>query len=101
MPKKKKNGKKTRKSSGTPTTFEGNYVPASQSGCHVAHHTAPWIIEASDFDPEDYGLECSEEDCVPDMIVDPETKSLRCARNAVSYIGGVMLIALADFSANC
>lgn len=83
MPKKKKGSKKTRKSSASPATVEGNYVPASQSGCHVAHHTAPWIIEASDFDPEDYGLEPSEEDSVPDMIVDPETKSLRCAIDAI------------------
>lgn len=77
MPK-KKNKNKSRKAHATPVTFEGNYVPASQPGCHVAHHDAPWIIEASDFDPEDYGLAPGEEDSVPDMIVDPETKSLRC-----------------------
>lgn len=56
---------------------DGNYIAASQPGCHVAHNDAPWIIETSDFDPEDYGLEPGEEDSVPDIIVDPETKSLR------------------------
>lgn len=60
------------------TAIDGNYVPASQSGCHIAHHNAPWIIESSDFDLEDYGLDPGQEDSVPEMIVDPETKSLRC-----------------------
>ncbi|CAN0115950.1 unnamed protein product [Ectocarpus sp. 8 AP-2014] len=54
----------------------GNYVASSQPGCHIAHHDAEWIIEATDFDLEDYGLEPGEEEGVPDMIVDPDTRSL-------------------------
>lgn len=57
----------------------GNYVASSQPGCHIAHHTADWIIEASAFEAEDYGLEPGEEEGVPDIIVDPETRSLRYA----------------------
>lgn len=73
----KKSKKKTKKTGATAATFDGNYVPSSQPGCHVVHYDAPWIIEASDFDPEDYGLEPGQENLVPDMIIDPETKSLR------------------------
>lgn len=58
----------------------GNYVASSQPGCHIAHHDAEWIIEATDFDLEDYGLEPGEEEGVPDMIVDPDTRSLRCPK---------------------
>lgn len=70
--------------SASPETVEGNYVAASQPGCHIAHYDAEWIIEASDFDPEDFGLEPSEENAIPDMIVDPETKSLRCRTQKVA-----------------
>lgn len=62
---------------GSPVIVHGNYVAASQPGCHIAHHDADWIIEASEFDPEDFGLCAEEEDLVPDMIIDPETRSLR------------------------
>lgn len=90
MPKKKNKKKKSRKACATLVAFESNYIPASQPGCHVAYHDAPWIIETSDFDPEDYGVALGEEDSVPDMIVDPETKSLRyteCdATNALNHI---------------
>lgn len=60
----------------------GNYVASSQPGCHIAHHDAEWIIEATDFDLEDYGLEPGEEEGVPDMIVDPDTRSLRCPKRS-------------------
>lgn len=59
------------------TTAHGNYVAASQPGCHIAHCTADWVIETSAFEAEDYGLEPGEEDGVPDIVVDPETRSLR------------------------
>lgn len=62
----------------SPAIVDGNYVAASQPGCHIAHHNADWIIEASTFDTDDYGLENNEEDSVPDLMIDPETKSLRC-----------------------
>lgn len=61
----------------SPVIVHGNYVAASQPGCHIAHHDADWIIEASEFDPEDFGLSAEEEELVPDMIIDPETRSLR------------------------
>lgn len=66
----------------TTTVARGNYVTSSQPGCHVAHYSAEWIIEASGFDPEDYGLQPGEEESVPDIIVDPETRSLRSVRHA-------------------
>lgn len=59
------------------TIVDGNYVANSQPGCYIAHHDADWIIEASDFDLEDYGLEPDDEDSVSDMLLDPVTKSLR------------------------
>ena len=59
------------------TAHHGNYVASSQPGCHIAHYTAEWVIETSKFDPEDYGLEPGEQEGVPDIIVDPETRSLR------------------------
>lgn len=62
------------------TTAHGNYVAASQPGCHIAHYTADWVIETSAFEAEDYGLEPGEEDGVPDIVVDPETRSLRYDR---------------------
>lgn len=58
--------------------IKGNFVSESQPGCHIAHYEADWIIEASDFDPEDFGIDACDEELVPDIIVDPETKSLRC-----------------------
>lgn len=61
----------------SPTTVRGNYVASSQPGCHIAHYSAEWIIEASAFEAEDYGLQPGEEEGVPDIIVDPETRSLR------------------------
>lgn len=61
-----------------PAIVPGNYVPSSQRGCHIAHHDAEWIIEAGDFDLEDYGLEPGDEKDVPEIIIDPETRSLRC-----------------------
>lgn len=59
------------------TNYHGNYVASSQPGCHIAHYTADWVIETSAFEAEDYGLEPGEEESVPDIIVDPETRSLR------------------------
>lgn len=59
------------------TIVHGNYVASSQPGCHIAHHDAEWIIEASPFEAEDYGLEPGEEERMPDIVVDPETRSLR------------------------
>lgn len=72
----------------TPTTstgvvVHGNYVASSQPGCHIAHYSAEWIIEASAFDAEDYGLQPGEEGSVPDIIVDPETRSLRSVRRTL------------------
>ena len=68
---------------GPPIVVHDNYVATSQPGCHIAHHDADWIIEASDFDPEDFGIAPEEEEQVPDMIIDPETRSLRCLLLAV------------------
>lgn len=80
----------------TPTTtttgvIHGNYVASSQPGCHIAHYSAEWIIEASAFDAEDYGLQPGEEGSVPDIIVDPETRSLRSVRQAYSHNIGHMI----------
>lgn len=61
-----------------PAIVPGNYVSSSQPGCHIAHHDAEWVIEAGEFDLEDYGLEPGDEKDVPEMIIDPETRSLRC-----------------------
>lgn len=59
------------------SVVHGNYVASSQPGCHIAHYDAEWIIEASPFEAEDYGLEPGEEAGMPDIVVDPETRSLR------------------------
>lgn len=56
---------------------DGNYVAKSQPGCYVAHNSAPWTIETSPFDVEDFGLESGDEDSIPEIIVDPDSKSLR------------------------
>lgn len=71
----------------SPVVVNGNYVAASQPGCHIAHHDADWIIGASEFDPEDFGLSPEEEELVPDMIIDPETRSLRYLLLAVAERG--------------
>lgn len=60
-----------------PAIVDGNYIASSQPGCHIAHYDADWVIEASDFDLDDYGLEAGQEDSIPDMVIDPESKSLR------------------------
>ncbi|CAM9163485.1 unnamed protein product [Hapterophycus canaliculatus] len=59
-----------------PAVVPGNYVSTSQPGCHIAHHDAEWVIEAGDFDLEDYGLEPGDEKDVPEIIIDPDTRSL-------------------------
>ncbi|CAM9665567.1 unnamed protein product [Scytosiphon promiscuus] len=59
-----------------PAIIPGNYVSSSQPGCHIAHYDAEWVIEAGDFDLEDYGLEPEDEKDVPEIIIDPETRSL-------------------------
>ena len=69
---------------GSPVIVPGNYVAASQPGCHIAHHDADWIIETSEFDPGDFGLAAEDEELVPDIIIDPETRSLRCLLLAVA-----------------
>ncbi|CAM9221204.1 unnamed protein product, partial [Laminaria digitata] len=66
----------------SPVFVNGNYVAASQPGCHIAHHDADWIIGASEFDPEDFGLSPEEEELVPDMIIDPDTRSLSVVNKA-------------------
>lgn len=67
------------------TIAHGNYVASSQPGCHIAHYSADWIIETSAFESEDYGLESGEEDGVPDIIIDPETRSLRYVMDANGF----------------
>lgn len=65
----------------TPAAVHGNYVASSQRGCHIAHYSAEWVIEASAFDAEDYGLQPGEEESVPDIVIDPETRSIRSVRH--------------------
>lgn len=75
-------------------TSHGNYVASSQPGCHIAHYTADWIIETSAFEAEDYGLESGEEEGMPDIVVDPETRSLRYDRMFMSTLHALAVASL-------
>jgi hypothetical protein len=51
----------------------GNFVAEAGPGVHIVNVQSRWIIDAGEFDPEDYGLPpgCTD---VPDISIDPETK---------------------------
>jgi hypothetical protein len=76
---KKKKKKKTMNSTTTNPSalLPGNYVPSSCPGCHVVHDPVipSWCLEASSerFDPEEFGLNESNEHLMPEISIEPDT----------------------------
>ena len=89
--KKKKTKKKTKKTSsstdkgaqGTPQ-LPGNAVPEAFPGCHVVHDPdiPPWVLEdrSEPFDPEEFGLTPENEDLMPQISIDPDSR-IMCLTN--------------------